>query len=451
MNVPAPASSRPHWALRLLHALVVLVLGFSITGLMLLAVAGYLPAILFRLAPDQTWEGGVKSVGLVVAAVLILAPLVLLVMANRRGQLRWRNLALLGAAVAVCLGWLGHDQATLKHPLTVAEFAPEFPGADQSYAVLMRYSKLAPSAEAQAFTKRKWTVTDKGFSSAKEANARMEFVAKNRAGLEADWETLAPERHWIGELNSFDRIGDLTPPSSRANIVTFAVWRVYSQEACAMSLLRAADGRGDEAIATLLPVLECGRKLQRDSRTLVRSMIGVVLERMAIETAGTVLDRTPVSSGRREKLAAALAGGNPPADVRRVVMMEYAVYGPAMMREVRAGEADFVLDGHWAWARRPLHWLGVLLINPNATLDLMAEDSLQVAALAETRDFAKIDARTKAMGEELWRRPGMKNLGGRLVLAVATPGYAKVVESCWKTADLREDLRHRLAAKVAAN
>jgi hypothetical protein len=48
--------------------------------------------------------------------------------------------------------------------------------------------------------------------------------------------------------------------------------------------------------------------------------------------------------------------------------------------------------------------------------------------------------------DTLLTQPGMKNVGGRLMLSMAVPAYSKVVESHWKTADLRTALRVRLAA-----
>lgn len=435
----------------MLHAFVVVFLGFALAGIMLLVVVGWLPALLHRLVPDLAFEGGVKSGVLVLAGLLVITPLVLLAIAARRGALGWRNLALLAVPMLAVPVWLVHDDATIKHPLPLAEFAPEFPGAAQSYATLMRYSKRRPSAEAREFAGRQWVVTTAGWASLREMDKKQEFVAKQRAALEADWAALAPQRRWIDELNAFGRIGDLTPPCVDADIITFAVWRVFAQQSCAIALLQAGDGRGDDAIATLLPVLGCGRRLQHGSRTLVRSMVGVVIEKAALETAGVVLDRAPVSPARRRELAVVVSQDDPPAEVRHLVLIEYAMFAPAILRAAQDGDVGFGLEERWSWAGRPLKLLGSLLLNPNATINLIGGNAFQVAAFAEAREIGRIEAQTRQLAETFWTQPGMKNLGGRLVAVTSTPAYARVVESYWKMADLRADLRRRLAPQVVAN
>jgi hypothetical protein len=93
-----------------------------------------------------------------------------------------------------------------------------------------------------------------------------------------------------------------------AEIIAFQPFRAHYQHACAIASLQALDGHGDAALATLLPILEVNRKLEPSSRTLVRSMLARVGQRMAIETAAFVLDTTAVSPDSRARFASALVG-----------------------------------------------------------------------------------------------------------------------------------------------
>ena len=73
------------------------------------------------------------------------------------------------------------------------------------------------------------------------------------------------------------------------------------------------------------------------------------------------------------------------------------------------------------------------------------EAARELADLAQTRELGKLAVRSKGFFDPLLIKPGMKNLGGRLMLTMAMPALDKVVESHWKAADLREALRPRLA------
>lgn len=60
-------------------------------------------------------------------------------------------------------------------------------------------------------------------------------------------------------MAAFDRLGDLTPPRSDADILAFKVWRTLYQRACAIATLQSLDGHGDAALATLLPYIKGGQ------------------------------------------------------------------------------------------------------------------------------------------------------------------------------------------------
>jgi len=444
---PASAAvpARAPLGLRLLRSLVLIGLCLALTVITAVAVIGCLPFVNEAFKQLFSWGSQIPK-GAVAVTILfvILVPLIVLIVAERKRWLSWPVLATSWLVVLPVLGWLAWDEPAIRQPITIEEFSPAFPGAEQSYAVLMQYSKQTPSEEAKAYAAIKLS-TPWVAANPRDSAKWIEFVEKNRAGLEADWATLAPQRRWFGEIAAFDRLGDLTPSDFSANIMSFQVWRTLSQRTCAAATLRALDGRGDEAIALLVPLLEVSRKLQLSSRTLVRTMVALVVERMALETAGSVLDKASVSAASRTRLADALAHENGPALARRLLLVEYVTFTPVFSR-MKLGDS---IAGTWGnekfILRRPLNLLSALFFNPIATTNIYGDRVRELAELAEARELGKFAVRSQDFSNILLRQPGMKNVGGRLMLSMAVPAYNKMLESHWKTADLRVALRTRLA------
>lgn len=429
-GAPAPEA---RW-LKFVRSFVSTLLALTLTLIVGLAAMGYVPVAKQALEPMFDFGGKVSGVAVAVSVlVIVLLPLGLFMLASRRRWLTWPVLGANWVVAGVVLVWLAWDEPAIRQPLPIEEFSPVFAGAEQSYGVLMRYSKNADLPEVKNFAAQKWSAV---FTAANPRDAAKwkEFVVKNREAIERDWATLEPQRRWLAELNAFERIGDLTPPRFDADIVRFDVWRTLSQRGCAIATLQAIDGHGDEALATLRPLVEAARKMQTSSRTLVRFMIAVVVQKMAVDTAAIVLDVAPVGAEARAQFAAALAGRNPAAGARRILLMEYATFSP-MIGAMRLGDHYAMTHGGGGVLRRPLNFLSALLINPNATTNLYGGVVFELAALAEARELGKVAVRSKGFSAEPLERGGMKNLGGRLMLVMAVPAYDKVLESYWKLDD----------------
>jgi hypothetical protein len=439
---PTPPSPAP-LPLRLFRSLVILTLTLTWMVIAALAYAGAVFSVVENYFKDAGKPPG--AVLLILGAVVLFSPLAVAVWAGRRQWLKWPVLGLGGLAAGLILVWLAWDDPAVRRPLTIDEIAPVFDGAERSYAVIMEYGKQHPTEESKAFSSYKPRVQFAG-ANLGEPEVWVEFIIKNRAALEADWAALAPQRAWLDRLNAFDRLGDLTPADFAADIPRFDVWRILSQRTCAIASLQALDGRGDEAVATLLPMLEVGRKFETSSRTLVRLMIARVVQKLCYQTAGLILDRSNPGAAMRAKLLAAVADGNGPAGARRIVLIEYALFMPALAK-VSLTEAATALD----WGRpRPalgfLNFLTPLVFNPRATTNLYGEHAHELAALAEARDFGGFAVRQEAFVHASFQEGGMKNLAGRLILNMAIPGYEKILKSYWEIEDLRLALVGRLKA-----
>lgn len=392
--IPHPASAAvparaPLWQ-RSLRSLILLGLCLALTVITAIAVIGCLPFVTESFKQLFSWGRKVpKEVISLTVLFVILVPLIVLAVAERKRWLSWPVLAVSWLVVLPVLGWLAWDEPAIRQPITIEEFSPAFPGAELSYAVLMQYSKQTPSEEAKAFAATKLSAPV--LANPDDSARWLESVTKNRAAIEADWATLVPQRRWLGELAAFERIGDLTPSDYGANIMNFQVWRTLSKHTCAVAMLWALDGRGDEAIALLVPQLEVSRKLQLSSRTLVRTMIAVVVERVTLQTAALVLDQKPVSAASHARLTAALANENGPDLAHRMLLIEYFRFAP-YVNSMNLGDH---LAGTWGnektMLRRPLNFLSALFFNPIATTNIYGDHLRELAKLAAASDLGNLE------------------------------------------------------------
>ena len=155
---PAPAAvlARARLWPRLLRSLVIIGLCLALTIITALAVIGCLPVVNESFKQLFSWGSKVPkgAVGLTVLFV-ILVPLIVLAVAERKRWLSWPVLAASWLVVLPMLGWLAWDEPAIRQPITIEEFSPAFDGAEKSYAVLMQYSKQTPSEEAKAFAATK--------------------------------------------------------------------------------------------------------------------------------------------------------------------------------------------------------------------------------------------------------------------------------------------------------
>jgi hypothetical protein len=443
--IPLPSPAPESLALKLARSVVAIGLALTLTLITGLAVLGYVAVAKAAVEPIFKFGGEVSHVAVGVTVIfIVLLPLIVFFVAARKRWLTWPVLGAGWLAAGAIMLWLAWDDPAIRQPLPMEQFSPAFAGAEQSDAVLMRYSQQKSDDETKAFGAVKWKVT--AMANPRDTAKWRDFVTKYRDTLEADWVTLAPQRRWLDELNAFDRIGDVTPTRFDANVIRFDVWRVLGQRTCAHATVLAMEGRGDEAVATLVPLLEVSRKLQPSARTLIRFMVAVVVEHMAVETAAIVLELTPVGPASRARLAAALEGRNAAAGARRIMLMEYASFAPRFAA-MKLGDTYARAHDRRSPLRRPLNGLTALVFNPNATTNIYGDRVFELAALAEARELGKLAVRSRGFDDAVLTRGGMKNLGGRLMLTMAIPSYDKVLESYWKLEDECAALAVRAAGK----
>lgn len=410
-----------------------------------LALVAYLPGLLGAFSRvDATFFGMEGSSGAVRDAVamsiaaLLIPPVMLWLVIRRLRLTSWRWVGGGYLVLAPVLMYLAADDPEVRHRLTMEEISPAFPNAEKSYEVVMRYSASAPLGRAfrapSGIYERRGTGESLNPAEPAEWQA---WLKSHRKEIESGWADLAPVRAWWMELNGFERIADLLDPRAGTEVIGFLPVRSLSQHGCAMASLQALDGHGDEAIDTLLPILEVSRKLQPSARTLVRHMIAIVVERMSLATASFILDHATVSPAARARLAKVLAapGGGAPG-ARRLIAVEYA-YGLAAIGDKPLGS---ILHSEWPYA---LNAISPFVYNRRATLNAYGDWSSEVQELVANRQFDKAEQLPPPLSTHN-KPPRFKNLGGTLLLAQIGPAYAKVARSYWGAQDARAALLARV-------
>ena len=404
----------------------------------LLVLAGVAPGIMEPLTALMS-SSNFSDFGFV-AALVGLIPLVVFAAVCRVRSWRW--LAAGYAVLGVILGYLATDDTVIRPPATFAQISPPFPGAEDSFNVLMRYGRNHPLGKK--FRQPQRIFKDGPFCDATKPAEWPAWLARHRAAIEADRVELAPVRAWIDELNHFDRIGDLMPAQVQAEVISFQAFRAYTHNITEVAGLQAIAGHGDEAVATLLPLLEVSRKLEPSSRSLVRAMISRVMQNIGLSTARFVLDTAPVSPAKRARLAATLTigiGGE--AGVRRLLAIE-----DSFMVEATAGEplGNFLPmeRERGALLRRSMNLASPFLYNRCRTVNAHGAVTAELQEFAVRRDLAGLKrAQISFAGDK--SRPKFKNFMGNYLVGAMVPAYGKVVEAYWKIEDSRTALLARLA------
>ena len=439
---PAPAAPKS----RFVRTVGLAALSLALSFLVLLNVVTSVPLIRESLGP-LVWEHRFVSVTAVVVtlAIALLVPIVALIFCSRRGWLRWPQLTLLSTLVLGAFAYLMWDEPTVRRPLTMDELSPALPGDEATFQTYLRYGKTSPAAKAFTPPKSQLSVAQGTGDIVAKPEKWAQFLRDNRAAIEAGWAELAPVRAWWDELAALPRVGDLTAPDPSAPILAFQPVRTLTQFTVAVASLQALDGHGDEAMATLARLYDVARKFEPNSRTLVRAMIAKVIQKMALQTGGFVLDHAAVSPAGRAAFAAELsAATSGPPGARRLILIEYAYFAP--MLSLFVGGAP-VADGPGELLlQRFVRVLGRVVVNPITTQNLVGDRYYHLAALAEERKLGELEANKGPIDREFLGGYHVKNIGGRLIADMAMPALSKVVKSYWDIEDLRLALLTRLKA-----
>jgi len=426
----------PVWQ-RTLRLLMTALLSFALSVLlvvMLLAKAPPVREVVF----DNAGPAGDSRVYFTVVAlfVALAAPLAILIYGLRHRWITWR---VLGAAWALVIGtmiYLGQDDGEVIMPATLDELAPARPGDGVSYQVILRYSGKMPQQVVKLDSKilfnSPWITNLNG----KESDVAV--LNQNREEIETAWTQVAELHSWFTELSAFPRIGDLTQGPD-ASLPSFIMIRTYVRFACAKAELLALDGKGDEALGVLQQCEDVSQKLVATSRSLVRIMIGITMEKAVLDKLPFVLDHGAASAAAREQFAATLrAGQTGAAGARKMTLVDFVTY---MVPSVLTHPiSQMIINYHsndlgQSLINHTLQVLDPLLMNPRATLNLAGNYFDVLAGRAAQRDIAGMAAMSDKFEVDCSGAVPMKNIGGRQILSESIPVYSKITEQYWKAQD----------------
>ena len=436
----------PSLPVRLLRTaeLVLLAVALGLIGLLAALTAPAVRSAAGRLIAEGSEFSGIAVTGLLAGAVgIFVFPLLLLVVGQRCQWLRRSHLVAIWAVVLTTAGYLAWDDAEVLNSLSLDEISPAQPGDEASFAIFLRYGK--DTAAAKTVTTLKLQIGAATVDLTTKPEKWSEFLRTHRTEIEAEWAQLAPVREWWDELAALPRIGDLTAPHPSAPIIAFQPTRVHSQVAVAIASLRALDGHGDEAMATVTRLYSVARKWDPNSRTLVRAMIAKTVQKMALQTASFVLDHASVSATARAAFAAELTAAVGGPDGARHLMLIEGGFAQPMIAEFMRGTPMGGLPPFDS-LQTAVRIFGPLVINPRATTNLFGERYRTLAELAAARRLKELEDRNHPVNRQFLADYHGKNFAGRLLADMALPSLAKVIKSYWEIDDLRLAMATRLRA-----
>ncbi len=342
----------------------------------------------------------------------------------------WRTALCLLAATVCGWSWLAWDDPVLEYPPENYLTVFDDPAAQASHDLVLRYRTGAGSTLPKDLP-----VLREPRSSSSDVQPTAEqwtvFVTDNRADIERGWEMLADRRAWMAEMAGAPRLADLTAGIGDP-IPSFRDLREASRFMSWHARMLAMDGRGDEALAEIGQILEVGQKLEPESRTLVRGMIAIVLRKMALLTAASVLETTEVSPDSRARFAGILAQRQPAVDgAYHLIWCEYAV----------GAKVTMAMESHSS----PGAGIKAGLNNPRSTANLYAKILMDAAGKSSRRELNHISEMAPPWSDAAHGFK-LKNLAGRLLLQMVVPAFQKVSAEYWKAEDLSVALSQRLGA-----
>jgi len=428
---------RSSWGIRALRLLATAALSFAMSILLMIFLLAKAPPVREVVFADYaTPEASAVCFTLLAFFVAFAAPLAVLIYGLRHGWMTWR---IMGASSALVIGtiiYLAMDDVEVILPATLNELAPARPGDGESNKVVLRYAGKNPQdvlkVDDKIYYNGRWATDLNG----KDTDAAI--LTQHRDEIETAWTQVAELHQWFTELSAFPRIGDLTQGAADA-IPPFAVIRTYVRVACAKAELLALDGKGDEALGILRQVEDVAQKMQATSRSLVRIMIVMVMEKAVLDKVPFVLAHGETSPAARGQFATTLSAGlTGSAGARRMSMVEFvAITVPLVLNEPISplltvthpdSPAHYLLDV-------PLKLIDPLLMNPRATVNLAGNYFSTLADKAAQRDIAGMTAQGDQFELASNGAVPIKNIEGRQILSMIVPVYAKVVAQYWKVQD----------------
>jgi len=421
---------------RVLHAVAVIVIGLAaLFASTIAALSMFVSKYLELMATKQMSEAGKGWIAL----PLTLLPLVCsgCFFAIRR-EIKWRWVVLAGLVVAAALGYFAYD--TPQVPL--ADLGPRVSDDDIGYRTFMWMAEKSPYSR----------LSEPGIVNAEEAKALAlpaksenwaKFVQENRGLIMQAWTADKMGREWIDAINATPPKG-VWPQGNSPSFVAFQPVRATCYIRMAYAYTVALEGRRDEAMAVLIPMIGAMHHYERTGDCLLNETIASVVLKRSYVVAAEIMKLGALSEDTRKILGEVLRTA---PTIRQVI------------RHAFLGEQDFIrgtLDSinnmsmfstkpPTSWAER---WLKFFLatggkwviFNRNRTEQMGLDAMTEVLGFAEARN---IDA-VKQWVPECFRSAEKRNPVGLLIISMILPGVIKPTEGIWQAEDQRLELLRQL-------
>jgi hypothetical protein len=269
-----------------------------------------------------------------------------------------------------------------------------------------------------------------------------DLVAGKTDEISAAWNRATPGRAWMAEVNAQPVFSDHVD-SFASPILRFQTLRSLARVHCLRAASLALENRGDEALATLVPLAELSGRLREGGRALVTVMIATVLDGMMTEHARFVLEHSDPSPASRGALALALErGAQDGSDLARAVLCE-ADRGVAIMTLEASSALAEMQPKQKSGPDLRRFLASSLVFNRHAFAAALRAHALEMAELTRTGDTANLKQAEEAFAQQ---HAGIhfKNPVGHAVLSMMVPAYEKVA----KTFHERLVQRHELAVRL---
>ncbi|MFT3869187.1 MAG: hypothetical protein QM715_12080 [Nibricoccus sp.] len=424
---------------RVLHglAVVALALGAILTVVVVIAsvyVTGFLAVGVGKPAEEVGISANLPFLT-VVAGGVALAVLVLAICAIY-WYVRWKWISLFGVLVVGSLGFLAFDST----PVPQADLGSRVGADDRGYQKIMWMSEASPFSR----------LSEAGVLDSNELTSLLlpakgddwpEFVRSNRELIIRAWNEDKLGREWIAAINATPP-GGVWPQGLNAPFIAFKPTRAICNLRLAYACVLSVDGRSEEAVGVLVPVILAMHHLQRTGGNLVHEMIPALILKHCYACAGQIMKVESISFGSRALLGNALRAGLPIEQVIRNAYMGEQDFFRGCMDSIDGKYAERLgLKGdHVGLFDQILFRTRWVLINRNRTERLYVDALREVVAFVQARDLDGL----KNWVPELMHSKGVRNPVGRLLIAMVFPAVQKIAGQLWAIEDLRLELLKQL-------
>jgi hypothetical protein len=278
------------------------------------------------------------------------------------------------------------------------------------------------------------------------------MVSKDRAAFEEAWTNDTLGREWVDAMAAHEPVGIFPPAGFKDPAMTFSVLRRHCMVRWGIAQLLLIDGKSDEALRILLPLLQASYHLQKGGTSLVTQMIANVFIHGTHQRLQLILDADNLSSDARSEALAVLRGATSvELSIKNALLGEQLLVrssidsiGNAHTELTTAFQlAAAFSDTNHNYEAVGNRFLVRLFFNPHRSEREYSDFLNEASRLAQQRKLDRMNENAAAYAAKIssWR---LKNPVGQQLIAMALPAFQKTFGRFWEVEDQRLALLKRL-------